>query len=78
MKIGVSIPDELVAFADEEARRRSTSRSGFMAELIQAEKVRGQARRYIDRHGWDVAEDESAWSEYQRRRIAEDYADDEW
>jgi hypothetical protein len=32
----------------------------------------------IDRHGWDVAEDESAWRRYQRRRTAEEYRDDEW
>ena len=78
MKIGVSIPDELVAFADEEARRRSTSRSGLLADLLKAEQVREETRVYIDQHGWDVAEDEPSWREYQRRRIAEDYADDEW
>ncbi|MCG8456494.1 MAG: ribbon-helix-helix domain-containing protein [Holophagales bacterium] len=78
MKIGVSIPDELVAFADQEARLRSTSRSGFLADLLEAEKVRKQTREYLDRHGWDVAEDETAWREYQRRRAAEDYSDDEW
>lgn len=78
MKIGVSIPDELVAFADEEARRRSTSRSGLLADLLKAEQVREQTRVYIDQHGWDVADDESSWREHQRRRMAEDYADDEW
>lgn len=78
MKIGVSIPDELVAFADEEARRRSTSRSGLLADLLKAEQVREQTRVYIDQHGWDVAEDESSWREHQRQRMAEDYADDEW
>lgn len=78
MKIGVSIPDELVDFADQEAQRRNTSRSGFLSELIEAERVRQQTRAYLDRHGWDVAEDESAWREYQQKRAAEDYADDEW
>ena len=33
MKTGVSIPDELVAFADQETRRRATSRSGLLAGL---------------------------------------------
>jgi metal-responsive CopG/Arc/MetJ family transcriptional regulator len=78
MKIGVSIPDELVAFADDEARRRSTSRSGLLADLLKAEQVREQTRNYLDRHGWDVAEDEAGWRVYQRRRMAEGYAEDEW
>ena len=78
MRLGVSIPEDLVAFADEEAKRRGLSRSGLLAGLLKAEQVREQARRYMDRHGWDVAEDEAAWQEYQRRRMAEEYADDEW
>ena len=78
MKIGVSIPDDLVAFADEEARRRRTSRSGLLAQLLQAERVREQTRRYLDRYGWDVVDDEAAWRDYQRRRVAEEYRDDEW
>lgn len=78
MKIGVSIPDELVAFADEEAKRRSTSRSGLLAQLLEAEQLREQTRKYIDRYGWDVAEDEASWREHQARRMAEEYGDDEW
>ncbi len=78
MKIGVSIPDDLVAFADEAAKRRGTSRSALLAELLAAERVREQTARYLDRHGWDVAEDDKAWRDYQRRRMAEEYGDDEW
>jgi len=78
MKIGVSLPEELLEFADAEAERRGTSRSGLLAQLLEAERVREQTRRYIDRHGWDVAEDDEAWREYQRRRMAQEYADDEW
>ena len=78
MKIGVSLPDDLVAFADEEANRRGTSRSGLLAELLAAERVREQTLRYLDRHGWDIAEDDSAWREYQQRRMAEEYGRDEW
>ena len=78
MKIGVSIPQELVAFADEEALRRRTSRSGLLAELLQAERVREQTRKYLDRHGWDVVADEAVWRDHQRRRAAEEYGDDEW
>jgi hypothetical protein len=40
--------------------------------------VREQTRRYIDRHGWDVAEDEPAWRAYQRRRMQREYGDDKW
>ncbi len=78
MKIGVSIPDCLVTFADEEAQRRGISRSGLLAQLLETEQVREQTRQYIDRHGWDVAEDDNAWREYQRRRMADEYGDDEW
>jgi metal-responsive CopG/Arc/MetJ family transcriptional regulator len=78
MKVGVSLPDDLLAFADEEARRRGTTRSGLLAQLLAEERIRDQVDRYIDEHGWDVAEDDEAWREYQRRRAAEEYGDDEW
>jgi metal-responsive CopG/Arc/MetJ family transcriptional regulator len=78
MKIGVSIPEDLIAFADEEAKRRGLSRSGLLAQLLEREKVREQTRRYIDEHGWDVTEDEEAWHAHQERRMAEEYADDVW
>lgn len=78
MKIGVSLPKALVAFADEVAERRGTSRSALLAKLLEAERVRLQTQHYLDRHGWDVAEDEAAWRKYQRRRMAVEYRDDEW
>ncbi len=78
MKIGVSLPDDLVAFADQTATRRGTSRSVLLATLLEAERVRQQVQRYLDRHGWDVADDEAAWRRYQRRRMAAEYRDDEW
>ena len=78
MKIGVSLPTDLIAFADEAAERRGTSRSGLLAELLQAERVREQVGNYLDRYGWDVAEDDEAWREYQRHRMAAEYGDDEW
>ena len=78
MKLGISLPDDLVAFADEAARRRGTSRSGYLAELIESDRVREQVARYLDRHGWDAAEDAEAWRRYQRRRMQEDYGDDDW
>lgn len=78
MKVGVSLPDDLVDFADREASRRGTTRSGLLTQLLKAEQVREQTRRYIDRHGWDVVADESAWHHYQRKRTAQEYGDDEW
>lgn len=78
MKIGVSLPDELVTFADQEALRRRTSRSGLLAQLLQAERVREQTRKYLDRYGWDVVDDEEAWRAHQRRHAAEEYGNDEW
>ena len=78
MKIGVSLSDVLLRFAGAEAKRRGTTRSGFLAGLLEAERVREQVRRYLDRYGWDVAEDEERWRRYQRRRMAQEYRDDEW
>ena len=78
MKIGVSLPRELVAFADEAARRRRTSRSKLLAGLLEAERIRLKTQEYLDRHGWDVVDDEEAWRRYQRRRMAEEYGGDEW
>ena len=78
MKIGVSLPDHLLAFADEEAKRRGTTRSGLLARLLEAEQIQTQVRRYIDRHGWDVADDEERWRQCQRDRMAEEYRDDDW
>ena len=78
MKIGVSLPEDLVAFADEAAKRRGTSRSELLARLLEAERIRQQTEQYLNRHGWDVVDDEAAWRRYQRRRMAEEYRDDEW
>jgi len=78
MKIGVSLPDELIAFADAQAQRRGTSRSGLLAQLLEAERIREQTRGYLDRHGWDVCEDDEAWREYQRHRTKQEYGADEW
>lgn len=78
MKIGVSLPKDLVTFADEAAGRRGTSRSGLIAQLLEAERIREQTAAYLDRHGWDVAEDEAAWQRYQQHRMSEEYSDDEW
>jgi metal-responsive CopG/Arc/MetJ family transcriptional regulator len=78
MKIGVSLPEDLIAFADEAARRRGTSRSELLAQLLEAERVREQTQAYLDRHGWDVADDEQAWRQYQRRRMSEEYGGDDW
>lgn len=78
VKIGVSLPKDLVAFANEAAQRRGTSRSMLLAKLLEAERVCQQTQRYLDRHGWDVADDEAAWRRYQRRRMAAEYRDDEW
>jgi metal-responsive CopG/Arc/MetJ family transcriptional regulator len=78
MKVGISLPEDLVSFADEEAERRRTSRSGLLAALLEAERVQQRVRAYIDRHGWDVVEDDEAWREYQRRRMSEEYGADDW
>ena len=78
MKIGVSIPEHLILFADEEAKRRGLSRSGLLATLLEAEKVREQTRHYIDQYGWDVTENEEVWRTHQRRRMKREYGKDEW
>lgn len=78
MKIGVSLPEDLLEFADEESSRRGTTRSGLIAELLEAERIRRQVSQYIDQHGWDVVEDAPSWREYQKRRVKEEYGSDEW
>lgn len=78
MKIGVSLTEDLVAFADAEAERRGTTRSGLLAELLDEARVRAKTKSYLDRHGWDVAEDETAWRTYQQARMAQEYAEDDW
>jgi metal-responsive CopG/Arc/MetJ family transcriptional regulator len=78
MKIGVSLPEDLLAFADEEARRRGTTRSGLLAKLLEAEQIQVQVRRYLDQHGWDIVGDEEDWRRYQQARMAEEYRDDDW
>ena len=78
MKVAVSLPPDLIAFADKEARRRKTSRSGLLARLLEAERVREMTRRYLDAHGWDVSEDDEAWRAYQRLRMAGEYRSDRW
>lgn len=78
MKLGISLPEDLVGFADDEAERRGTSRSGLIAELLEAERLRRQVSAYIDRHGWDIADSTEDWRRYQRQRMSEEYADDEW
>jgi hypothetical protein len=78
MKIGVSLAKNLVGFADAEARRRGISRSGLLAQLLEHERIREETKRYLDRHGWDLADDETGWRRYQRRRMAAEYRDDEW
>jgi metal-responsive CopG/Arc/MetJ family transcriptional regulator len=78
MKIGVSLPEDLISFADETARRRGQSRSQFVAQLLAAERVRERTIRHLDKHGWDVVDDEAAWRRYQRRQMAEAYRDDKW
>lgn len=67
-----------MAFADEVAKHQGTSRSELLARLLQAERVRQQTQEYLDRHGWDVVDDEAAWRQYQRRRMAPEYRADEW
>ncbi len=78
MRIELSIPSELVAFADSESRRRGLTRSAYLGDLLRSKQVRMETRRYLDSHGWDVAGDESAWREHQRRSMHREYADDEW
>jgi hypothetical protein len=78
VKIGVSLPEELVAFADRVAEGQGTTRSGLLARLLEAERVRLQTRLYLDKHGWDVVENEAAWRRYQKRRMAAEYGDDDW
>jgi dienelactone hydrolase len=59
-------------------KRRSTTRSGRLAQCLEAEQIQAKVRQYIDKHGWDVADDEGRWRRYQQARMAEEYRDDAW
>jgi hypothetical protein len=78
VKISISLPDVLVSFADSEAIRRGTTRSGLLAQLLEEVRVGVQVTQYLDRYGWDVAEDEDAWRVCQAARMAQQYGHDEW
>jgi len=39
--------------------------------------LQSQIKSYIDRFGWDVAEDEAAWRLYQRRQMEREYGRDQ-
>ncbi len=54
------------------------SRSRLVARVLDDKRVREQALRYLDRHGWDAVEDEAAWRRHQRRRMAQEYRNDKW
>ncbi len=47
-KVMVSVPDELLARIDTEARRRMTTRSGLLALAATHELERGDSRAYDD------------------------------
>jgi hypothetical protein len=50
----------------------------LLAQLLETERVRRQTVEYLDRHGWDVVDNAAAWRRYQRRRMAEEYGEDQW
>ncbi|HXO20854.1 MAG TPA: hypothetical protein VOA87_13135 [Thermoanaerobaculia bacterium] len=45
---------------------------------LKAEQIQAQVRRYIDKHGWDVAAEEELWRKYQQARVAKEYRADDW
>lgn len=69
-KIGVSIPEDLVAFADQTAQARGVSRSELLARLLESERVLVHTGRCLDRHGWDVVGDEAVLSDACRKKSA--------
>lgn len=46
--------------------------------LLEAQQLQAQVRRYINEHGWDVADDEAQWRQYQQAKMAEEYGADDW
>jgi hypothetical protein len=59
-------------------KRHGTIRSRLLAQFLEAEQIQTKVRQYIDKHGWDVADDEGRWRQYQQTRMAEEYCDDDW
>jgi metal-responsive CopG/Arc/MetJ family transcriptional regulator len=78
MRIRISLPEQLGRFADTAAKRAGKSRSHFLAQILEAERIRLRTQVYLERHGWDVIDDEPGWRAHQRRRMAEEYRGDKW
>jgi len=55
-------------------RKESPTRPPGLA----ASDIRSQVSAYIDRFGWDIAENEIAWRMYQRRQMQREYGRDQW
>jgi len=60
-----------------------TCRRGVQPRLVlpnpfEEAQIQAQVRRYIDQHGWDIADDEGRWRQYQQTRMAEEYRADDW
>jgi hypothetical protein len=48
------------------------------SDPFEVREVRERVRRYLDRYGRDIVEDEESWREYQKRGMAEEFGEDEW
>jgi len=78
MRIAITLSDDLLAYADSEAERRGTTRSGLLSELLAEAKLQGERMAPISQHSWPSVEEEAAWRTYQRARMASEYAEDDW
>lgn len=47
-------------------------------DWLRPEQVGERLCSYLDRHGWDLTDDEATRRAYQRRQMALEYQDDSW
>ncbi len=86
-RLTISIPEELLRRLDEAAAEAGLKRSQALQaavlrwlESVRAAQVREQIGRYYAKHPEELEPDEEnqAWREYQRSRMAQEYGEDEW
>jgi metal-responsive CopG/Arc/MetJ family transcriptional regulator len=74
-KITISVPAELVDFADEQAQQAQTSRSAFITEMLA--QLKAEAERRLAAEGYRYyAQEACAFADATERAVAEAWGDE--
>ena len=76
-KVTISLPDELVAFADREADRMEMSRSAMIARVLRRAKAEIEEALAAEGYGY-YAEESREFSEASAGSVAEALGHDGW